>query len=409
MPSRVSSFSAHLASDLIEQLFMQRVIGIDARMYGPRWGGGGLGRYVEELVQGLQNIDTEHRFVLFLKKENFDACKIHNNRFEKVLADVHWYTLKEQLLMPKLIERQELDLVHYPHWNVPLFSKTPFVVTIHDLILLEDPHSAHATTLDPVRYAIKRAGYHRVLRHAIESSRTIIAVSEFVKESISKHFPKIPQAKIHTIYEGVSQTQRLNDSTTPARTTDVVQSGGQQLPVTPPYFLYVGSAYPHKNLESLLHAFSFFVKKYPDVKLVLVGKEDAFYKRLKKEMEEIDIDEHAVVFTGFVPDDVLHALYDHTSLYVFPSRHEGFGLPPLEAMQHGVPVASSNRGPLPEILGDAALYFNPDDLEEMVAVMERALKDEALRKALIQKGSSQVQRYRWSTMAEKIHSLYGAS
>ena len=120
-------------------------------------------------------------------------------------------------------------------------------------------------------------------------------------------------------------------------------------------------------------------------------------------MEEIDIDEQAVVFTGFVPDDVLHALYDHTSLYVFPSRHEGFGLPPLEAMQHGVPVASSKRGPLPEILGDAALYFNPDDLEEMVAVMERALKDEALRKELIQKGSSQVQRYRWSTMAEKIH------
>ena len=154
---------------------------------------------MEELVQGLQNIDTEHRFVLFLKKENFDACKIHNNRFEKVLADVHWYTLKEQLLMPKLIERQELDLVHYPHWNVPLFSKTPFVVTIHDLILLEDPHSAHATTLDPVRYAIKRAGYHWVLRHAIESSRTIIAVSEFVKESISKHFPKIPQPKNHTL------------------------------------------------------------------------------------------------------------------------------------------------------------------------------------------------------------------
>lgn len=368
-------------------------IGIDARMYGPRWGGGGIGRYVEELVAELQKIDSKNRYLLFLKRENFDACRLTNPRFEKVLADVHWYGIKEQLMMPRLIDRQKLDLVHYPHWNIPVRAKTPFVVTIHDLILLQDPNSARATTLGPIGYAIKRAGYKKVLRHAMEKSKAIIAVSDYVKSSILERF-NVPEKKISVIYEGVSSTPRLNDSTTP------------RLPVPPPYFLYVGSAYPHKNLESLLHAFSFLVKKYPQVKLVLVGQEDIFYRALKKELEEIDIDQHAVVFTGFVPDDLLGELYANASLYVFPSRHEGFGLPPLEAMGHGVPVVSSNRGPLPEVLGDAAVYFNPDDIEEMVAVMERTLQNQSLREELRQKGTARVKRYSWATMASRIQTIY---
>ncbi|MEK7665717.1 MAG: glycosyltransferase family 1 protein [Patescibacteria group bacterium] len=368
-------------------------IGIDARMYGPKWGGGGIGRYVEELVNELQKIDSENRFVLFLKRENFDACKLINQRFEKVIADAHWYTTKEQLIMPRIIDGAHLDLMHYPHWNIPLRAKTPFVVTIHDLILLEDPNSARATTLGPIRYAIKRIGYNKVLRHAIEKSKAIITVSDYVKGSILTHF-NVQSEKIHVIYEGVSSKSQLPNY-------PIVQ-----LPVASPYFLYVGSAYPHKNLESLLHAFSFFVKKHPNVRLVLVGKEDKFYKDLKKELQEIDIDENAVIFTGFVPENVLHALYANASLYIFPSRHEGFGLPPLEAMRHGVPVASSNRGPMPEVLGNAAIYFNPDDLEEMVEVMERTQEDEILRDELVKKGNERIKRYTWETMAKEIEAIY---
>ncbi|MDO8303000.1 MAG: hypothetical protein Q7T18_07150, partial [Sedimentisphaerales bacterium] len=94
-------------------------IGIDARLYGPKWGGGGLGRYVEELVTKLQQIDTKNRYVLFLKPENFDACKITNKNFRKVKVNAHWYTFKEQLVMPAAIKKAKVDLMHYPHWNVP--------------------------------------------------------------------------------------------------------------------------------------------------------------------------------------------------------------------------------------------------------------------------------------------------
>jgi len=150
-------------------------IGIDARLYGPKVGGGGLGRYVEELITNLQQIDNKNRYVLFLKKDNFDTCKITNKKFEKVLADVHWYSLAEQLKMPKIIDAAGCDLVHYPHWNIALRAKTPFVVTIHDLIMLDEPTSARATTRGPLQFALKRAGYNVVLRQAVKNSRHIIA------------------------------------------------------------------------------------------------------------------------------------------------------------------------------------------------------------------------------------------
>ena len=372
-------------------------VGIDARMYGPKWGGGGLGRYVEELVQGLQRIDSKHRVVLFLKPENADACRLTSPRFEKVIVNAHWYTAKEQFLMPRAIAKAKVDLMHYPHWNVPIWSSVPFVITIHDLILLDDPSSAKATTLGPIRYLAKRVGYHHVLHHAIEKSKKIVAVSRATKDSILHHFNHVDPAKIDVIYEGVSPLSNLQ-SPLPLSTF--------QQPISQPYFLYVGSAYPHKNLESLLHAFSFFVKEYPLVKLVLVGKNDVFYDKLRNEVKEIGIPEGRVVFTGFVPDDQLAVLYQNAALYVFPARFEGFGLPPLEAMLHGAPVAASERGPLPEVLGAAAIYFNPDDLEQMAEVMEQALNNESLRAELKEKGSQQVKKYSWSSMAEQTMKLY---
>ncbi len=369
-------------------------IGIDARLFGPKWGGGGLGRYVEELVTELQRTDTENRYVVFLKPENAEACRLTNPNFTKVIVNAHWYGIKEQLLMPRAIKKAGVELMHYPHWNVPLFCDVPFVVTIHDLILLDDPMSAKATTLGPMRYAVKRLGYHKVLRRAIEHSQKIIAVSQATKGSILNHFPATHPDKIDVIYEGVSPLSPTK------------QNFESKPPIAQPYFLYVGSAYPHKNLESLLHAFSFFVNTYPQVKLVLVGKNDRFYEGLKSEVREIGIPEGRVVFTGFVPDEQLASLYEHAALYLYPSRFEGFGLPPLEAMLHGTPVASSSRGPLPEVLGDAAMYFNPDDLEQMADVMEQALTNETLRQTLRTKGTEHVKKYSWKKMAEETVAVY---
>jgi len=368
-------------------------IGIDARLYGPKVGGGGLGRYVEQLVTELQRIDKKNRYVLFLKKDNFDTCKITNPNFKKVLADVHWYTVAEQIKMPKIVDAEKCDFVHYPHWNIPLRAKTPFMVTIHDLIMLEEPNSNKASNLDPIRYHLKYAGYKTVLRRAVNKAKQIIAVSNFTKGSILKNFTVKPD-KIDVIHEGVTHLRQ--------------DFGGQAVkrPFEAPYLLYVGNAYPHKNLESLLHAFSFFHRLHPEVKLVLVGKKDAFWKWLEQEFDEIDVPHESVIFFGYASEEELDQLYEHAALYVFPSRHEGFGLPPLEAMARGVPVAASKTTAIPEILGDAAVYFYPDDIEGMVEVMEQGLTDAKLREKLISKGTSQVKKYSWSTMAREILELY---
>ena len=368
-------------------------IGIDARLYGPKVGGGGLGRYVEQLITELQKIDNKNRYVLFLKKDNFEECQITNKNFEKRLADIHWYSATEQIRMPKLIDQENLDLIHYPHWNIPLRAVTPFVVTIHDLLLLEEPHSAKkATQLDPFRYKLKYLAYKFIVNRAVHKSKQIIAVSNFTRGSIMRHFSTSPN-KITVIHEGVTCPENSKLKT-------------QNSKLKPPYFLYVGNAYPHKNLEALIHAFAFFHQLHPNVKLILVGKRDLFWKWLEKEMSEIKIPKEAVVFHGYATEEELDALYQNATLYVFPSRHEGFGLPPLEAMARGVPVAASRSTAIPEILGDAALYFEPDDIEAMVKIMEQALADVDLRHSLRDKGHKQIKKYSWKSMVEETLKVY---
>ncbi len=359
-------------------------------MLGPNVGGGGLGRYVEELVRELGQLDHKNRYVLFLKQENFGTTAM---KAEKRLANAHWYTLKEQLVMPWVIDRERLDLVHFPHWNVPLLTRTPFVVTIHDLILLEEPRSAKATTRSPLVFLLKRLAYRIVLRHALKHARAIIAVSAYTKSSILSHFPWVPAEKIHVIHEGLT-----NLSTFPP-------APPSHLP-TSPYFLYVGNAYPHKNLTALLHAFSLFHKRHPEVRLILAGQGDIFYERLKRESTQIDLPANAVEFVSNPSDKDLASLYRGATLYLFPSRLEGFGLPPLEAMSFGVPVAAARRTSLPEILGDAALWFDPDNQDEMVNAMEKGLTDTDLREQLIKKGFEQIKRYSWTTMARKVLTVY---
>src|SRR3989338_6011051 len=176
------------------------VIGIDARMLGPECGG--LGRYIEQLVLHLHDIDQENQYVLFLKKENWDYVHIghqaeeftvdsyysnnkkdksrvvlHNENFRKVLADVHWYGWEEQIIFPRIIKAEQVDLMHFPHWNVPLFYSDPFVVTIHDLLLMHYP-TRESSALGPLSYWFKNLAFRKVLRHAVRKAEHIIAPSE---------------------------------------------------------------------------------------------------------------------------------------------------------------------------------------------------------------------------------------
>lgn len=368
-------------------------IGIDARFYGPRVGGGGIGRYVAQLVDHLQLIDQKNEYVLFLKKENFHECVIRNPRFYKRLVDVHWYSAKEQLQIPKEAKLAGVDFMHYPHWNVPVFSRVPFIVTIHDLILLEDQMSARTTTRGPLVHGFKYAGFRTVIETAIHRSRHILTVSRYTKQSILKHFG-VNENKITVIPNGI-----LPPSDT--RSVSLTKLG-----VYEPYFLYVGNAYPHKNLEMLMHSFAAFSSQNPYVQLVIAGRRDVFSRRLEKEAEEIGISREALRFIDLPTDEEIAKLYERASLFVYPSRIEGFGMPPLEAMSYGTPVAAARAASLPEVLGDAAHFFDPDDIEALTSIMQATMNNPANIHATASKGKKQAGQFTWERVAQQTLEAY---
>ncbi|MEK7158868.1 MAG: glycosyltransferase family 1 protein [Patescibacteria group bacterium] len=367
-------------------------IGIDARFVGPE--GKGLGRYGEKLIEMLQELDSTNEYVIFLRDPIFSQWKPARSNFQKVEAPFRWYTAAEQIHLPRLIARHKIDLMHFPHLNVPLLYRRPFVVTIHDLTLTHYP-TQRATTLPPLLYKIKQFAYHRVMAHAVHRAAKIITVSGYAKNDILEFF-HVPKEKITVTYEGAASLGSPH-----TRPEDVLASHG----IRPPYLLYVGNAYPHKNLERLLEAFAILRKQHSDYQLVLVGKMEYFYERIVRLSQKMEL-EDAIRFPGYVPDHDLVAFYQKAAAYVFPSLSEGFGLPPLEAMLYGTPVVSSNATCLPEILQNAAIYVDPNDPEDMADGIHRLLSDDHLRQQFIEHGRVRVKNFSWKKMAEETIVVY---
>ncbi len=385
-------------------------IGIDARFYGPV--GKGLGRYTQEVVDNIIKISgaegsTIFDYVIFLSPENYDEFITDSPNVKKVKLDISWYGLKEQILLPFYIWREHLDLMHFPHFNVPILTPVKFIVTIHDLILTHFP-TVRATTLSPLKYKFKNIAYRLVIYNAIFRSCRIIAVSNFTKDDLIQQF-KVRAGKISVTYEGVANLAKGRDSLFFAKLDS--QETLELYNIPQKFLLYVGNAYPHKNLNFLLNIFSKLHKERPELCLVMVGKNDYFYSKIKDEASRLNLwqpnnSNNPVIFPGYVPDAQLEVLYQEASLYIFPSLYEGFGLPPLEAMARSCPVLSSDRSSLPEILGDAALYFDPENSSDVLNKIHLLLEDNNLRVDLINKGIFQAKKYNWWECANKTLEVY---
>lgn len=370
-------------------------IGIDARFYGTL--GKGLGRYTQQLITYLEKVDTKNSYLIFLRSENFDAYIPKSPNFKKVLADIPWYSWKEQFVFPRLLLQYHCDVVHFTHFNVPIFYRRPFVLTVHDLILFHFP-TIRATTRSVLGYWMKYLMYRIILWSALNRAKHIISVSQYTRDDISKNF-HIEKEKMIVTYQAATDIQGKEngkggrcDSRTLASKYGILNK----------YFLYVGNAYPHKNLERLLEAF----RRMGDlgIMLVFVGKKDYFYERLQRYVGKRSI--RGVVFTGEVTDGDLECLYRGAVAYVFPSLYEGFGLPPFEAMALGTPVIAASRSALPEVLGSAALYFDPEDIEDMIKKLVLLLNDEKLRLDLVEKGYRRAKKFSWEKLAQDTQRVY---
>lgn len=356
-------------------------IAIDAREISTS-----TGRYVQRLLQYLQKTDTQNNYLILLKPDDYVNWVSDNKNFEKVLCPYKEFTFGEQLGFKKQLKELKPDLVHFTMVQQPILYRGRSVTTMHDLTTTRFRNPAK----NPIIFWVKQQVYKFVNWYVPHKNKHIITPTEFVKKDVQE-FSKVKASKITVTHEAADEI------TEPMEPIKDLQSK--------PFIFYVGRPQPHKNLARLIEAFAILKQSHSDLLLVLGGRKDGVYEQFLEVAQDSGV-EDSVVFTGYVSEGQLKWLYRGCKAYIFPSLSEGFGLPGLEAMKHGAPVVSSNATCLPEVYGKAAWYFNPLDVHDITRSIDEVLTNNELRKDLIKKGRTQVDKYSWQTMAEQTVEVY---
>jgi len=362
-------------------------------MYGSRFTG--IGRYTYELVQHLAQLDTTNEYVCFLNPEQYKTFKKPAKHVRAVRVDAPHYSIAEQTSFLFALYREHCDLVHFTHFNAPLLYAGKSVVTIHDLTLSKFPGRKMV-------HFIHRAAYNAVIRRSVAHASRIITVSQHTKKDLMEML-STPAKKISTIYNGMS-----GDFHPPKNLAAKHAAITKKYDIHGDYLLYTGVWRDHKNILGMLRALAQLrrEKKFSG-KLIITGRPDPVYAPDIHRVIEVEGLRHAVIFVGLVPEADLIALYQAARVFVFPSFYEGFGLPLLEAMAAGVPIAASNASCIPEIGGaNNAVYFDPYDISDMAQQIWRAWADDALRKQLISNGKKHVKGFSWEEMAQETLAIY---
>ncbi|MCL5675835.1 MAG: glycosyltransferase family 4 protein [Patescibacteria group bacterium] len=409
---------------------------IDARMYGVKHAG--IGRYVQNLVSEILKQDRENNYVLLVRKEDSNSIKylVDSSKYPRkpklLIAEARHYSLKEQILIPWLLWHERPDLVHFPHFNVPILYRGKFLVTIHDL-LWHEMKGKDVTTLPWYLYKIKYLGYRYIFSNAVKRAQKILVPSNWIKNKLKNTYKDIDDSKIIVTYEGVDdkfsnlqKTDSLRKQISQSETTKQIT---KRYNLIRPYLIYTGSAYPHKNLKVLLEAVKILntinISVYSsskarsqtsssrpaerdsnnNIQLLIACSRDVFWEKLQKMVREFGL-EKQIRLPGFVPDEDLKNLYKNALAFVFPSLSEGFGLPGLEAMACGCPVVCSDIAVFHEIYNDAAIYFDPKDAGSLKKNVEFLINNIELKEQLIKKGLKQTKKYSWEKMSKEVLQIY---
>ena len=344
------------------------------------------GRYVEMLVRYLEKIDREHNYVVLMYPDKMNKWQPTNPNFEVAPCPYREFSFGEQLGFKKQLEALKPDLVHFSMVQQPVWYYGKVVTTMQDLTTIRYRNPAKNWLI----FTIKRWVYIWVNKRVARKSDALITPSEFVRQDVA--------AYTHINPEKITVTHEAADDF-------------DEPPSPVPFFadktfvMADGRPRPHKNLRRVIEAFAILHEKHPDLYLMLTGRRDTSYGPFEELVKKLGLEDY-IVQTDFIPDGQLKWAMRHTVAYIWPSLSEGFGLPPLEAMLQGAPVTSSSASCMPEILGDAAHYFDPYNAHDMARAINELVTDEALRKTLIEKGKKQAASYSWQRMAEQTLAVY---
>ncbi len=368
-------------------------IGIDARMFSDAFTG--IGRYNFELTKRLFEEKTfkekSLEWVIFLNEPQYSQFDFPKN-VKKVCVNAGHYSLAEQVKFCWLLYKEQCDLVHFSHFNLPLLYWRRFVVTIHDTTISFYPGKK-------MNAWWRKLAYKLVIRHAVKAASHIITVSQHTKKDVIQLFGTASE-KISAIHIAPSPEFRIIAEEDCAVVRD-------KFSLNSDFVLYTGNWREHKNLVGLIEAFAQLKAKpaFRDLQLVITGKEDPHYPEVKETIARLKL-ANDVKLVGLVEINDLIALFNAATIYVCPSFYEGFGLPPLEAMACGTPVAVSNAASLPEVCGSAAMYFDPHNIADMAAVLENLLQDKTKQASLRTQGLQQAHGFSWDETAHKTYEVY---
>ena len=370
-------------------------IGVDARFLMH-----GVGRYTEELLTHLGELGGTHTYTVFTRPSYPKASTLNHlwgNRFQEIPGRGSLYSLSGQIQIPYHVARRGLRLFHATSFPSPLIRCCPLIVTIHDQAPRLDRSRLPFRT--GLRGFMARSYYDAMNAYAIRYARHIITVSQQARLDILRFYPRLAPEKISVIYHGISAAFRPAGAAEQARVR-----ARHQLPDE--YFLYVGTVNPGKNLIRVLEAF-YALQQKPGWRhrLVAVARTDPRYQDFYRFWERFP-GKAGVQLLDYAEKSDLPALYTGACGLVFPSLHESFGFPVLEAFACGTPVITSNISGLSEIAGDAALLVNPASVEDIALACRRVAADVVLRRELIEKGFGRALNFSWRTCAQQTLAVY---
>jgi glycosyltransferase involved in cell wall biosynthesis len=358
---------------------------IDARLYAPKHTG--IGRYTKNLLLALIKIPhfKSYKFTLLVYPELLDEIKKDlGNNYQYQTTNIRHYSLLEQFYLPIILYKSKPDLVHFTNFNKPILYFSKSVITIHDLIK-HFSVGAETTTRHQLLYHFKHLGYLLTTFINIKYSQHLIVPSNFWQDFIIKKY-HISSKKITTTYEAVDFHFSISEN--------IIKKPEN-------YIVYTGNLYPHKNIDIILQS----LNNLPNIKLKIIGPENIFSNRLKTKIKKLKM-ENKVEFLGYLNDQEFKKIYQHALALVHPSLYEGFSLTGLEAMALNCPVIASNATCIPEIYGDAALYFDPKNSDQLISQITKLFSSTDLRQKLIKLGQNQIKKYSWDKTATQTFEIY---
>jgi len=334
--------------------------------------------HVLNLVDAIRKLDpSDIDFVTFMGPQPLKFKNIFT-KFLNAFLELYWLHIR----LPYLAKKTEVDLIHFPANIISVWRPCKTVVTIHDTSFLRFPELCDRLWRIYIKLFARYAAHH---------ADKILTVSEAAASDIAR-FYNIDVRKIVVTGNGFQEKKSEDGTLSP--------------PLPEPYILYVGAIEPLKNLVRLIAAFAEALPHIPEgTKLVLVGPLGRDTRNVRQEIERGQLS-GKVLLAGYVSRTVLEAYYANARLFVLPSLNEGFGIPLLEAMSYGIPVIASNRSSIPEVVGNAAILFDPFNISDIAKAIVQGLTDENLRRQMIEYGYQQIKRFSWETVAQRTLQAY---